>query len=363
MATPFTPRSRRGFTLTELLVVLGIIILMSLAAVPAVRFIMGSRSVESAQNIVAAMISRARNQAVNDGETRGVFFFLDPATDRTTMAIVAQQGQSELAQYEGWTSQTATGAGKIRYIDPEGGLASATVPPLRYYAAGQTPNSTSAVIFLSALYPNAETYRNYLGKTNVRPIVTYYTCVSPAGNHVPSNATAPNSIHWGAAANSVDVLADTEFQTIPAGVGLQLINSNPTAQSTGGGFDRYLRLGCILFDKDGRFISLPFSIGGNTTIGRALHLNTNSTLTTTNGGIPSLYSQFGIVLYDRQTFLAQNGATEGDFIFKTGGFWQPAVTPKFPASWAAENTEETWLDSNSVPLLIDRYNGSIIKGE
>src|SRR5437763_1445472 len=80
-------RQRSAFTLTELLVVMGIIVLLALAAVPAIRFIMGSRSIESAQNLVAAMVSRARTQAIADKEPRGVFFFLNPANDRSTMGI------------------------------------------------------------------------------------------------------------------------------------------------------------------------------------------------------------------------------------------------------------------------------------
>ena len=39
------------------------------------------------------------------------------------------------------------------------------------------------------------------------------------------------------------------------------------------------------------------------------------------------------------------------------------VPPTFPASAADESAEELWLDSNSLPLLIDRYNGTLIKGE
>src|SRR5690242_8206516 len=99
---PPRPRRRGGFTLTELLVVMGIIILLALAAVPAIRFIMGSRSIESAQTPVAAMVGRARNQAVADGAHRGVFFFVDPSNDRTTMALI---GSDDFSQYMGWTTK------------------------------------------------------------------------------------------------------------------------------------------------------------------------------------------------------------------------------------------------------------------
>src|SRR5437870_3269126 len=47
---------RRGFTLIEILVVLGIIILLAAAAVPAFRFIVGARSLDGAQNVAGAMV-------------------------------------------------------------------------------------------------------------------------------------------------------------------------------------------------------------------------------------------------------------------------------------------------------------------
>src|SRR6266446_10732333 len=76
----------RGFTLIEILVVLGIMILIAAAAVPAFRFIIGARNLDGAQNVVGAMVARARTQALVDHHPTGVFFFLDPASDRTTMA-------------------------------------------------------------------------------------------------------------------------------------------------------------------------------------------------------------------------------------------------------------------------------------
>jgi prepilin-type N-terminal cleavage/methylation domain-containing protein len=79
---------RRGFTLTEILVVVGIIVLILAMAVPAFNFITGSRSLEAAQNNVSAMLGRARAQAIYTGQSVGVAIYDDAQTRRYTMALV-----------------------------------------------------------------------------------------------------------------------------------------------------------------------------------------------------------------------------------------------------------------------------------
>src|ERR1700730_12319586 len=100
-------RRGSGFSLIELMVVVGIIVLIAAAAMPAFRFITGARSTDSAANIASAMVARARNQALTDHRGSGVFFFLDPLTDPTTMALIHQGGDKEsdpdFATYKGWT--------------------------------------------------------------------------------------------------------------------------------------------------------------------------------------------------------------------------------------------------------------------
>lgn len=78
----------RGFSLAELLVVIGIMVLVALIAVPAFSFITGSRSIENAHNIVAANVARARLDAIKHQEHRGVVFYRDANTDRVVMAMV-----------------------------------------------------------------------------------------------------------------------------------------------------------------------------------------------------------------------------------------------------------------------------------
>lgn len=87
----------RGFSLVELLVVIGIIVLVTLAAVPAFSFITGSRSIENAHNIISANVARARLDAIKHQETRGVAFYRDTNTDRVVMAMVRMVDRTQFA--------------------------------------------------------------------------------------------------------------------------------------------------------------------------------------------------------------------------------------------------------------------------
>src|ERR1043166_3697928 len=79
-----------AFTLTEILIVIGILVLMLALAVPAFNFITGSRSQGAAENVIAAMLGRARAYAIQNQAEAGVAFFVDPASQRTTLALVTR---------------------------------------------------------------------------------------------------------------------------------------------------------------------------------------------------------------------------------------------------------------------------------
>jgi Tfp pilus assembly protein FimT len=81
---------RIGFTLTEMVVVIGIIVLVVALSLPAFNFITGSRSIESAQNQISAIIGRARANAIGLQKVYGVFFFIDPGTDRVNVAMISE---------------------------------------------------------------------------------------------------------------------------------------------------------------------------------------------------------------------------------------------------------------------------------
>src|SRR4051794_8816318 len=87
-ARPRSRRTRRGFTLTELLVVISIIVLLLALAVPVFNAFHGGRSVDGAENIVAAMLQRTRTRAIGLQERRGLFCYTDMSTGNTSLVIV-----------------------------------------------------------------------------------------------------------------------------------------------------------------------------------------------------------------------------------------------------------------------------------
>ena len=89
-------RGGRAFTLTELLIVIGLIVLLIALAVPAFRAMSGGRSLDAAQNQLAAVLGAARAEAIGLQKVRGVLFYLDPATDRVNAAIVREVGYTPL---------------------------------------------------------------------------------------------------------------------------------------------------------------------------------------------------------------------------------------------------------------------------
>lgn len=82
----FMPK-RRAFSLAELLIVIGIILLVMILAVPAFNFITGARSIEAADNTISAALARARLIAIRDQAPRGLVFYRDVDTDRVAVAV------------------------------------------------------------------------------------------------------------------------------------------------------------------------------------------------------------------------------------------------------------------------------------
>src|SRR5689334_2041290 len=97
---------RAGFTAVEIMLVVAIMVLLLAMAVPAFNFITGSRSTDAAQNLVSAMLGRARAYAISSEKYAGVAFFVDPATGRSTMALVEANSGSSLLAYEGWVTDS-----------------------------------------------------------------------------------------------------------------------------------------------------------------------------------------------------------------------------------------------------------------
>lgn len=80
-----------AFTLMELLVVIGIIIILASIMVPAVNALTKGSAQKQAVNTISVYLAAARTQAIAEGRQVGVVFFEDPQnTNQTAMQICAE---------------------------------------------------------------------------------------------------------------------------------------------------------------------------------------------------------------------------------------------------------------------------------
>ncbi len=316
-----------AFTLIELLVVMGIIVLLLGIAALAFNSLTGRRSTSMAQNQVTAMLAQMRAMALNDtsavANVYGVFFFYDPTVDRAIMqpVVLGTLGDPDPNdQYKGW-------------------------------AAGVDYEVGDRVVAITSI--------------DGRPMALRYRCLDGHTSAAATNRRPPlvidmNNGPWGNTlwalyfplATDVDV-ADVAAQQLPAGVGLQLLTDVTDGKLqvlVGGGPERYLQTGMILFDKTGKVAHEYYQILADSPLGRRLQLG---------GNLPMLYSQLGLTIYDREKFLAatQTGAatafapSDADRAFNVFGQTAPAV--------GDEKNEEQWLDENASLLLLDRNTGEL----
>ena len=329
--------TKRAFTLVELLVVIGIIVIALALSVPAFSFLTGARSIEAGENAVAAMLGRARTEAINRSGYVGVLVFLNPKTDRTTLALVELDPANvndpdPYDQYKSW----------------QGGF--------DYKAAGLPGTGITAdrVLFI--------TQDNDLGM-NSRPMVKVYRCIldhnSSGANQPPASGGGNTPLTMGIfqrlpwweeyKPGTLDQLDVADFVNLPPGVGAQLIyagNSNS---------ERYVRTGLILFDPQGRLAYREFKVKWKSQLGETLQLKDKFPIASN-----ILYSSFGVVLYDRNNFVNQSGHTEGDTDYFTPSTVVPMASPS--AYNPDELAEETWLDQNTTPLMVNRFSGALMSG-
>jgi len=107
-------------------------------------------------------------------------------------------------------------------------------------------------------------------------------------------------------------------------------------QTSSGMFD-YSKLGLLVLPSAGKVDLIP---GPNNPTGT---------------GVVANRSAVGMVLFEQDVF-ANNGGADPDP--------QMAVPANSGGAYApAERNEEAWLDNNSTPLMINRYNGTLVRGE
>ncbi|HZZ43438.1 MAG TPA: prepilin-type N-terminal cleavage/methylation domain-containing protein [Tepidisphaeraceae bacterium] len=336
--------SRRAFTLIEMMVVVSIVILLLAAAVPAFRYITGSRSVDTGQNLIAAMLNRARAEAVRDKQEMGVAFFLDPKTDRTMMALVSlasvtTQTNVEAAgmeQYRSWQASTVTPPNTVTY----------SVGDVVCYASLKSPTTGER-----------------------KRAVHLFSCKqaisnSSTANEPPDQPWTPTfNQYWGEITGSdIDSFTTVDYQALPSGISVQLINDprgNPAV-------DRFVRFGMILFDSTGRLECKLYSVQKTSNLGQAVGL-TQDLLDTSATPAPFMYSQLGVAIYETEPFRNVSGSTEGDYVMRNYMPNSPStVQPELGSNANPDNStdgEEAWIRQNALILFVDRASGALTKTE
>jgi prepilin-type N-terminal cleavage/methylation domain-containing protein len=268
-------KRRSAFTLSEIMVVLVVIVLLLALAVPAFNLIRGSRSVEGAQNQLAAMIGRARADAIGLQKPYGVLLFMND--------IVGQNDARDISE--------------------------------------------TGPVYIAEVY----------------------------ASDFPDAAANPQSDVY------LDIVPDTEFLTLPPGVMGMVLNNN--AGPTGTGYLGYrvgggvVFGGVILFGGDGRLITRNWGVRTGTGTGNATKTRVGEMMFPGTGNNPPATgfldvwptqnpalasTSLGFVLFDKQAFFTNYSS----------------VSILFDPTTATQ-----WINDNATPILINRYNGTLMRGE
>lgn len=100
-------RRRAGFTLVELLVVMGVILVLVVMTLPAFRAIQKSGRLSGAINAVTNTLSNARAQAVREGRDVAVMFRFDTLRQTCSMEVLRAEGVVYDADGQGGSFDTA----------------------------------------------------------------------------------------------------------------------------------------------------------------------------------------------------------------------------------------------------------------
>ncbi len=318
-----------AFTLIELSVAIGIIVLLMAIAVPAYRFIVGNRSTEAASNLIEAMLGRARGKAIADQRYVGVAFFIDPKDGRTALAIVVEKPPLSTSEEDPYLNYKAW----HQKLGPDGSNSGNATS----YLAGHE------VVELTRVQDDDLAFNK-----RDRMVPRRYFATS---NHTSGGNPASGSGPWALMPSgkiTFDLLDDGDAQSLPEGVGCQLINDLKGPNS-----ERYLQTGCIVFDPQGNLASVDMSIMKAGAMGTRIGLFAD----VPPGPNDVLKSQLGVVLFDAEAFRGKR-FTSGDLIVPL-----PLEPGQPTVAKSGEDAEEAWLDENALQLLVGRHDGTLLRGE
>lgn len=307
------PRRRGGFTLMELIVVISLMVILIAMAVPTFRLLSGNRSTENAGNVIGAMLARARADAVGLQEVRGVVVYKDRTTGRMASAFVLEKKTPFDAFVDGSPGTP------VDYV-----LGQYVTQAANHFVCVQTHTDNSTSIDTSDL--------DYWRPLNVNQ---YNAATSNGGPY-----TAPTGM-------ILDAVPDRDRQYLSKGIGVRGAGDNLNVNSVGN--YRYYSPMVVLFDGTGALVSRPYYVLTDGLLGVDIDPNIvpnrqAGTPTPTPLGLTPVVSyaesQIGFVMFDEETFLNATAGFSGS----------PAQV-------------DNWLDENATPVLVNRYNGTLIKGD
>ena len=302
---------------------MGIIVLLVALALPAFNFITGARSNDAAINQISAALGVARQDAIALQKPTGIMFFIEPTSDHIQLALV-----QETDRPTGTGNDPDAGAAIDEYLD--------LVPNAEFVKLPIGVNIQTVTNGIGATTPPAERYLGFNGA----PI---------------DNALLSSSVHVYGVTSTPKPITNTASATLI-----------PLNTQVGG---------IILFDSNGALISRTYALRTRTYVngaatatatamGSLLYYNLDPTIAAASAAAVADYipggtlalapqSQIGFVLFDAEAF-TNAGYTPCDGTRLEGLAY---------SAGSVEYNEEAWLDQNATPIMLNRYNGTLVKGE
>lgn len=308
--TPPTARcllpTASGFTLVEMLVVMGIIVLALTMAIPTLRYMTGSKSTQAAENTMAAMLARTRSDAIALQQPQGVLFLFDLATGRTELVEVKQ------------TITSYDPAGVV-YLDLVADRDPLFLPP----GIGAWTIKDTYVPPPTGAFTDPYLNYRYLGYNNdTSSSTTPYT-----GSVITDKAQIGGVI-----------LFDGQGNLMVTPYGFRFLNNSVTPATATSLASALITITTPSTPPPGLATLWPVSAGA--------------------GIAPTIYlrSQLGFVLFDKETFENQERLLSPTPTYFEGN-------PSASTSSGAESALDSWLDVNTTPLLVNRYDGTLSRAE
>jgi prepilin-type N-terminal cleavage/methylation domain-containing protein len=188
---------RKGFTLTELLVVISIIVLVIVVLVPSIKAMTGDRSIPLAQNRLGALLAVARESAINSNSPTGLAIYPDVLSTGDTITAFVQ------------VNTYTSGLNVVQYLDvipnsEQTLLQRGVTAEIIMGVPGSQQRYTPIGVILFDAQGHLMTY----------PILP--TIFGPPGATVPTQLSQAFQVNQSAAANSIGT---------PTGVGIALVDT------------------------------------------------------------------------------------------------------------------------------------------